>query len=86
MVLVFKYLSLETLLVLEFVKFLSNHNIFFIKGGNRQKLYGVWTFLGFAFLEYDIPEAATLAQEQMNGVMLGGRNIKVCMEVRNYSV
>lgn len=32
---------------------------------------------GFAFVEYDVPEAATLALEQMNGVMLGGRNIKV---------
>ncbi|KAF6199633.1 hypothetical protein GE061_005931 [Apolygus lucorum] len=32
---------------------------------------------GFAFVEYDIPEAAQLALEQMNGVMLGGRNIKV---------
>ena len=32
---------------------------------------------GFAFIEYDIPEAAQLALEQMNGVMIGGRNIKV---------
>jgi len=32
---------------------------------------------GFAFLEYDIPEAASLAVEQMNGVMLGGFSIKV---------
>lgn len=32
---------------------------------------------GFAFVEYDLPEAAQLALEQMNGVMLGGRNIKV---------
>ncbi|XP_068437772.1 poly(U)-binding-splicing factor PUF60-like isoform X8 [Clinocottus analis] len=32
---------------------------------------------GFAFVEYDIPEAAQLALEQMNSVMLGGRNIKV---------
>ncbi|XP_014255066.1 poly(U)-binding-splicing factor half pint isoform X2 [Cimex lectularius] len=32
---------------------------------------------GFAFVEYDIPEAAQLALEQMNGIMLGGRNIKV---------
>lgn len=31
---------------------------------------------GFAFVEYDLPEAAQLALEQMNGVMLGGRNIK----------
>ena len=32
---------------------------------------------GFAFVEYDVPEAATLALEQMNGVMLGARNVKV---------
>ncbi|XP_046343819.2 poly(U)-binding-splicing factor PUF60-like isoform X1 [Haliotis rufescens] len=32
---------------------------------------------GFAFIEYDVPEAAQLALEQMNGVMIGGRNIKV---------
>lgn len=32
---------------------------------------------GFAFVEYDVPEAASLAMEQMNGVMIGGRNIKV---------
>jgi len=32
---------------------------------------------GFAFVEYDLPEAAQLALEQMNNVMMGGRNIKV---------
>jgi len=32
---------------------------------------------GFSFIEYDIPEAAFLAIDQMNDVMLGGRNIKV---------
>ncbi|CAG9858532.1 unnamed protein product [Phyllotreta striolata] len=32
---------------------------------------------GFAFVEYEIPEAAQLALEQMNGAMIGGRNIKV---------
>ncbi|XP_066985658.1 poly(U)-binding-splicing factor PUF60 isoform X1 [Macrobrachium rosenbergii] len=32
---------------------------------------------GFAFVEYEMPEAAQLALEQMNGVMIGGRNIKV---------
>ena len=31
---------------------------------------------GFAFVEYEIPEAAQLALEQMNNVMMGGRNIK----------
>ncbi|XP_034275951.1 poly(U)-binding-splicing factor PUF60 isoform X3 [Pantherophis guttatus] len=31
---------------------------------------------GFAFVEYEVPEAAQLALEQMNSVMLGGRNIK----------
>jgi poly(U)-binding-splicing factor PUF60 len=32
---------------------------------------------GFAFVEYELPEAAQLALDQMNGVMIGGRNIKV---------
>lgn len=32
---------------------------------------------GFAFVEYEMPEAAQLALEQMNSVLLGGRNIKV---------
>ena len=32
---------------------------------------------GFAFIEYDIPEAAFLAINQMDDVMLSGRNIKV---------
>jgi half-pint family poly-U binding splicing factor len=32
---------------------------------------------GFAFVEFDTPEAAQLAEEQMNGVLVCGRNIKV---------
>ncbi len=32
---------------------------------------------GFAFVEFEMPEAAALALEQMNGVIIGGRNIKV---------
>jgi poly(U)-binding-splicing factor PUF60 len=32
---------------------------------------------GFAFVEYDLPEAASLSIEQMNNVMLGGRTIKM---------
>ncbi|MES1904053.1 MAG: Poly(U)-binding-splicing factor puf60, partial [Paramarteilia canceri] len=32
---------------------------------------------GFAFIEMETPEAAFLSMAQMNGVMLGGRNIKV---------
>lgn len=32
---------------------------------------------GYSFLEYETAEAAQLALEQMNGVVLGGRNIKV---------
>lgn len=32
---------------------------------------------GFAFVEYEIPEAAQLAIEHMNGIQLGGRQIKV---------
>lgn len=33
-------------------------------------------------MEYEIPEAAQLALEQMNGVMIGGRNIKVNVRVQ----
>lgn len=32
---------------------------------------------GFSFIEYDVPESAQLALDQMNNVLLGGRNIKV---------
>jgi half-pint family poly-U binding splicing factor len=32
---------------------------------------------GFAFIEFETPEAAQLSLEQMNGLLLGGRNIKV---------
>lgn len=32
---------------------------------------------GFAFLEFEVPEAAILAQETMNGRVMGGRNLKV---------
>jgi poly(U)-binding-splicing factor PUF60 len=32
---------------------------------------------GFAFIEFETPEAAALAYEQMNGALMGGRNIKV---------
>ncbi|MEN2497460.1 MAG: Poly(U)-binding-splicing factor puf60 [Marteilia pararefringens] len=32
---------------------------------------------GFAFLEFETPEAAYLSLTQMEGVVLGGRNIKV---------
>ena len=32
---------------------------------------------GFAFVEYEMPEAAQLGLEQMNGVIISGRNIKV---------
>lgn len=37
---------------------------------------------GFAFVEYEIPEGAQLALEQMNGAMMGGRNIKVSKEIK----
>jgi len=40
---------------------------------------------GFAFVEYEVPEAAQLALEQMNSVMLGGRNIKVGSKQGNQS-
>lgn len=32
---------------------------------------------GFAFIEFETPEAAQLSLEQMNGLLMGGRNIKV---------
>lgn len=32
---------------------------------------------GFAFVEFEYPEAAQIALEQMNGVMMSGRNLKV---------
>lgn len=32
---------------------------------------------GYAFIEYETAEAAQLALEQMTGVIIGGRNIKV---------
>ena len=32
---------------------------------------------GYAFLEFEVPEGAVLAQEGMNGIIMGGRNIKV---------
>ena len=32
---------------------------------------------GYAFLEFEIPEVATLADEQMNGLLMGGRNLRV---------
>ncbi len=32
---------------------------------------------GFVFLEFETPDAAQLSIDQMNGVILGGRNIKV---------
>jgi hypothetical protein len=32
---------------------------------------------GFSFVEYEVAESAQLALDQMNNVLLGGRNIKV---------
>ncbi len=40
---------------------------------------------GFAFVEYELPEAAQLALEQMNGVVIGGRNIKVRLNYKTYT-
>ena len=37
---------------------------------------------GYSFLEYETAEAAQLALEQMNGVVIGGRNIKVGVALR----
>ena len=32
---------------------------------------------GYAFLEFETAEGAQMAMEQMNGVLIGGRNIKL---------
>lgn len=49
-----------------------------INSSSEQKLYSICLlWQGFAFVEYEVPEAAQLALEQMNSVVLGGRNIKV---------
>uniref|UniRef100_A0A914S4R0 RRM domain-containing protein n=1 Tax=Parascaris equorum TaxID=6256 RepID=A0A914S4R0_PAREQ len=56
-----------TLLISDVVAF-SNENLI-----SWQRLH----HKGFAFLEYEIPEAALLAQESMNGVLMGGRNLKI---------
>lgn len=37
---------------------------------------------GFAFVEYELPEAAQLALDQMNGFLMGGRNIKVRFQTK----
>lgn len=37
---------------------------------------------GFAFLEFETPEAAALALEQMTSAMLGGRQVKVSILIR----
>lgn len=37
-------------------------------------------------MEYEVPEAAQLALEQMNSVMLGGRNIKVSSNPRELGI
>ncbi len=36
---------------------------------------------GYAFIEYETAEAAQMALEQMSSVVLGGRNIKVCISL-----
>ncbi|KAJ2160754.1 hypothetical protein GGF46_002000 [Coemansia sp. RSA 552] len=40
---------------------------------------------GFGFVEFDVPEAASLAMEAMNGTMLGGRQLKIGRP-NNYNV
>ncbi|KAJ2083331.1 hypothetical protein H4R24_000891 [Coemansia sp. RSA 988] len=40
---------------------------------------------GFGFVEYDVPEAASLAMEVMNGTMLGGRQLRIGRP-NNYNV
>lgn len=59
--------------------------LYFLGGKSRRPLFwtvnvNIFSWLqGFAFVEYDVPEAAQLALEQMNSVMLGGRNIKASL-------
>ncbi|KAJ1735979.1 hypothetical protein LPJ61_000238 [Coemansia biformis] len=40
---------------------------------------------GFGFVEYDVPEAASLVMEVMNGTMLGGRQLRIGRP-NNYNV
>ncbi|KAJ1798154.1 hypothetical protein LPJ59_002687 [Coemansia sp. RSA 2399] len=40
---------------------------------------------GFGFVEFDVPEASSLAMEVMNGTMLGGRQLKIGRP-NNYNV
>ncbi|KAJ2717050.1 hypothetical protein H4R19_000217 [Coemansia spiralis] len=40
---------------------------------------------GFGFIEYDVPEAASLAMEVLNGTMLGGRQLRIGRP-NNYAV
>lgn len=47
--------------------------------GRSEPLSVLFVPQGFAFVEYEMPEAAQLALEQMNSVVLGGRNIKVSL-------
>lgn len=51
--------------------------VFFFRPKPDHKMPIPFFLQGFAFVEYEVPEAAQLALEQMNSVMLGGRNIKV---------
>lgn len=48
-----------------------------IKSINMQRDPVTLKHKGFAFVEYEIPEAAQLALKHMNGIQLGGRQIKV---------
>jgi RNA recognition motif-containing protein len=41
---------------------------------------------GFAFVEFETPEGAQLALEQMNGVLVCGRNIKAGLEKTRVSL
>ena len=58
-------------------KLASDFRTFEISFMSISVTYFLFVSTGFAFIEYEIPEAASLALEQMNGVMIGGRNIKV---------
>lgn len=53
---------------------------------NNNELLCLSLWQGFAFVEYEVPEAAQLALEQMNSVVLGGRNIKVGSDPRELGI
>jgi poly(U)-binding-splicing factor PUF60 len=43
----------------------------------RSRCFMLQHHKGFAFVEYEVPEGAELASQQMNGVLAGGKNMRV---------